>query len=679
MNKIIKGDCIEEMKKLPDNSVDAIVTDPPYGLEFMGKEWDKFKHGNTIINPQRTFEHKKGFKKMVRFAKDYETMIKMQSFSTEWATECLRVLKAGGFLLAFGGTRTYHRLACGIEDAGFEIRDMISYLYGSGFPKSLNIRKNMEKQIDRFINSIDYDLIWKTQMIKNVFNVEKKLKKNQTEVETNIQKKDFVLKNALENIQKEGELLNVRIVENLSSEVKAISKNTFIVLQNVEQNTQTSKQNVKFVVKKLLNEEARLNQINIFIVECNVKELLKERIMDKIKEEEVLKIWLGKLLSSKKQDLNALCVELIENLKHIILNQLKISQNLDIKYLMDNVPATNVIITKSIMECLISFMGDILKEKINDYKGEGTALKPAQELICVARKPLSEKNVALNVLKWGTGGINIDGCRIESPNADLNRKSRANKIPLGRISQVKETTMESITNENQGRFPTNIILECTCDETKQGQEEVIQNIDFKEDKQSDMGWGTKKCITKPQQQNYKIHTNPNCPCYMLDEQSGESKSTIDNSKHKDKKGKSWFTGNQIERTQRGDSGGASRFFYCAKASKSERNFGMEEKQTVEQYEDGKPVRWNKGGVWTNDTTPAKNNHPTVKPIALMEYLIKLVSKEGATILDPFVGSGTTLIACAKLNRVGIGIEKEEEYIKIAKARLKPFLEQRKLK
>ena len=107
---IIKGDCIEEMKKLESNSVDAIITDPPYGLEFMGKNWDKFKHGNKIINPQGAFEHKKGFKQMVRFAKDYETMIKMQQFFFEWATECLRILKPGGFLLSFGGTRTYHRL-----------------------------------------------------------------------------------------------------------------------------------------------------------------------------------------------------------------------------------------------------------------------------------------------------------------------------------------------------------------------------------------------------------------------------------------------------------------------------------------------------------------------------------------------------------------------------------------
>lgn len=93
------GDCIEVMRTLPGNSVDSIVTDPPYGLGFMGKAWDALPPG------------------------------------LEWATECKRVLKPGGHLLAFGGTRTWHRLALSIEEAGFEIRDSIAWMYGSGFPK----------------------------------------------------------------------------------------------------------------------------------------------------------------------------------------------------------------------------------------------------------------------------------------------------------------------------------------------------------------------------------------------------------------------------------------------------------------------------------------------------------------------------------------------------------------
>jgi len=119
----------------------------------------------------------------------------------------------------------------------------------SGFPKSLNISKNIGKQIDSFIKFNDYDLIWKNKKIKDVFNVENQLKKSQIEVENNIEKRNFVLKNALESIQKEEELSSAKIVENLSSEVKAISKNTFIVLQNAKEKNAISKQNVKFVVK----------------------------------------------------------------------------------------------------------------------------------------------------------------------------------------------------------------------------------------------------------------------------------------------------------------------------------------------------------------------------------------------------------------------------------------------
>lgn len=111
---VLHGDCREVMRTMPDNSVDAIITDPPYELGFMGKSWDSTGIAYDI---------------------------------TVWQ-ECLRVLKPGGHLLAFGGSRTYHRLACAIEDAGFQIRDQIMWVYGSGFPKSLNVGKAIDKQFD---------------------------------------------------------------------------------------------------------------------------------------------------------------------------------------------------------------------------------------------------------------------------------------------------------------------------------------------------------------------------------------------------------------------------------------------------------------------------------------------------------------------------------------------------
>lgn len=115
-NKISLGDSLDILKQIPDNSIDSVVTDPPYGLSFMGKGWDTFK-GN----------------------KEYAAWVE------QWAAECLRVLKPGGHLLAFSGTRTYHALAWGVESAGFEIRDMIEWLYLSGFPKSMDAGKQFDK------------------------------------------------------------------------------------------------------------------------------------------------------------------------------------------------------------------------------------------------------------------------------------------------------------------------------------------------------------------------------------------------------------------------------------------------------------------------------------------------------------------------------------------------------
>ena len=136
------GDCLDVLRTLPDASVDSVVTDPPYNLSFMGKGWDTFPirkrgQGGTGINS----EHAGG----VEFKASAEASHAFQQWCEMWATECLRVLKPGGHLLAFGGTRTWHRLACAVEDAGFEVRDSIAWMYGSGFPKSLDVSKAIDK------------------------------------------------------------------------------------------------------------------------------------------------------------------------------------------------------------------------------------------------------------------------------------------------------------------------------------------------------------------------------------------------------------------------------------------------------------------------------------------------------------------------------------------------------
>src|SRR5690606_1059180 len=166
------GDCLDVLRGLPDASVDAIVTDPPYGLEFMGKDWDrpwavtasagvgfKGREDNLTLPSHRDGRNancrtcggrQRGANRCTCDSPSWdrhprEDMVAFQQWCAAWATECLRVLKPGGHMLAFGGSRTWHRLACAVEDAGFEIRDSIAWLYGSGFPKSLDVSKAIDK------------------------------------------------------------------------------------------------------------------------------------------------------------------------------------------------------------------------------------------------------------------------------------------------------------------------------------------------------------------------------------------------------------------------------------------------------------------------------------------------------------------------------------------------------
>lgn len=395
---ILHGDCMERMKEFPDNYFDAIVTDPPYGWGFMGKAWDKpaieKRRQEESSRPPRKDGKSRGQGDPALCAGLYNQTLsgnhKFQDWTREWAKEAFRVLKPGGHALIFCGPRTYHRMASGVEDAGFEIRDQLQWIFGSGFPKSHNVGG-----------------------------------------------------------------------------------------------------------------------------------------------------------------------------------------------------------------------------------GRGTALKPANEPIVLARKPLSEKTVAANVLRWGTGALNVDASRIGSEtrvNAPASSLGNARTMDGGAAASDRAPTTAV------GRWPANVLFD----------EEAAA---------------------------------------MLDEQSGVLKRGGDptNSGYQDK-----MVGGKVRTvvptTKPNDTGGASRFFYVAKTSKRERNTGLEDLPAKESG-----VK-NDSGRGFSESDPYRkimnqNNHPTVKPIKLMEYLITMITPPEGIVLDPFAGSGSTGVAAKRLGYGFVGIEREQDYVEIATRRI----------
>lgn len=393
----------------------------------------------------------------------------VQDFTSQWGDEVLRVLKPGAHLLSFGGTRTYHRMVCALEDVGFEIRDCLMWLYGSGFPKSHNVSKAIDRQ--------------------------------------------------------------------LGGERQVIG----------------------------------------------VSDALKGR----------------------KSDNN-------ESFGQHTGNQ---STN---RY-ADGYPITEPATLEA--------------EKWN---GWGTALKPAYEPIVLARKPLIG-TVAENVLKHGTGGINVDGCRIgveDRQEYDFNRRGFHERAdPSSRPYEGGWKPGVVKVGEILGRWPSNVLLD----------EESAK---------------------------------------MLDEQSGEDMKP--NVGVRGRGSQIYANGKGFANTLAvvgqevgyGDIGGASRFFYIAKADRAEREAGL-----VGKVECASCKALFEAGEWpVHQGEHIYNDHPTVKPIELMRYLVRLVTPKNGLCLDPFVGSGTTLIADMFEGVSGLGIEKDAEKEPIIANRLeywRPIAEKRK--
>ncbi len=275
------------------------------------------------------------------------------------------------------------------------------------------------------------------------------------------------------------------------------------------------------------------------------------------------------------------------------------------------------------------------------WQGWGTTLKPAWEPIIVARKP-PEGTIAQNVLRYGTGALNIDGCRIgfrdhadersskaKNRHADFRSKARNNRI-YGRDERSRDNYDEL------GRWPANVTLSHTEDCRQVGHSNIRSNGHYP----AVRGTGGLGTSGHKGQRRLADHVSagelverwecsPDCAVLMLDQQSGDVS--------------------------------ASRFYYCAKASRSERNAGLGRSDRAI-----KPIQQGRSLI---NGDPQRNLHPTVKPIALMRHLVRLVAPPGGIVLDPFMGSGSTGIATVMEGARFIGIEREAEYIAIARARI----------
>jgi len=322
-------------------------------------------------------------------------------------------------------------------------------------------------------------------------------------------------------------------------------------------------------------------------------------------------------------------------------------------------------------------------------------IKPAYEPIIWAVKP-PEGSYVDNVLKWGVGAVNVAQCRI-GYQSEVDKQSSQ---PQGRITggiqkfaKIGRPELDDIVERcpPKGRFPANVILSHHPECVQVGVKKVRGLGGSGRASDKGHGFQTKYVAGDKKGEGFNggfvdengyetvesWNCHPDCAVRLLNEQSGVSKS-IKSKRGGIESGYDYGSAGKMSDYECGfnDSGGASRFFYCAKASRSERNAGlegMEEKNKSACYANGQGMQGRSqiDGEWKNTDTPRKaktNSHPTVKPIKLFEWLIRLVTREGQMVLDPFIGSGTTIIATYNTGRKCIGIEKEEEYIEIARRR-----------
>jgi DNA modification methylase len=562
------GDCLEVLRFLPDISVDSIVTDPPAGIEFMGKEWDSFRGdsrqrgGTTFHETDYSNRAKVRHGTTASYGNDlHKVRANFIASIAAVMAECLRVLKPGGHALVWAIPRTSHWTATAIEDAGFEIRDVITHHFGSGFPKSLDVSKAIDKSTVRDRETAELKF---RGFMDDIYRVTAFIREARD-------------KAGKSNADIDGLFGFVGMAGHWTS-----SKSQPAVPQ--------------------WDQWLKLKELLAF----------------------------GDDMDAEVWRLNGRKGEGWKSLEDTAYAEREVTGQ------HDRAPAAQT------WKANYGLEADLEPKERRDvaatdaaaeWQGWGTALKPASEHWILARRPLAETNVAANVLKHGTGALNIDGCRIGNEMRPVLVRTETVVAPTATRGRTTGATASG-ERTRLGRWPADLALShsASCDEAI--------------------------CAT-------------DCPVAELDRQSGEaggaapaSGPTLTGSSESVARGR--FNGTEATAFY-GDRGGASRFFYTAKASPSERNAGL----------DGMPARvqGTYGGVEDDMpkdmkiVQPRANVHPTVKSTDLMRWLCRLITPKRGVVLDPFMGSGSTGVAAKLEDFRFIGIEREAEYMEIAKRRL----------
>jgi DNA modification methylase len=639
------GDCLDVLKTLADCSVDAIVTDPPYGL---GKEPDPVKVMAAWVS-QGYFEVEgSGF-----MGKKWDAFVPQPII---WK-EVFRVLKPGGHLLAFAGTRTQDWMAMSLRFAGFEIRDMIAWVYGSGFPKSLDVSKAIDKAA-----GAEREVIG---MSTNGSGAQPNKLNNHTTGDTGIgyadgSGKTFNITAPATEAAKQWEGWGTALkpaVEPVGVYHKGLTlENVFgILMASLTQELwrsicQWSNASASDAENLLSGIRARLEKAEAFSVVESARTFALENIESAIlaasssispKLTETARDTTkggsaqegvnpsGRKLDTQGAETQAGRVDVMSLVDMFICATTEhTGQNIALLWsgiLGETLNQANTftIATALRLTTALKTLKCLMQANTLQSTGSLESCRPALEPITLARKPLIG-TVAANVLEHGTGGLNIDGCRVaHNEDCRMMAPSQANiDNPSDNCRQAgrREAVLEL---KPEGRFPANLIHD--------GSEEVLALFPS----EAGGGFGVR----------------------------GKGGSTYANGEG--------FANTLSETGQTvgyGDSGSAARFFYCAKASRDDRDEGC---GALELTEAG--IKNDSGrGFSESDPMAAvmrHNPHPTVKPTDLMRYLCRLITPPGGIVLDPFTGSGSTGKAAMAEGFRFIGIEREAEYIEIARARI----------